>query len=153
MSRFLQCRSCDDIVMRFAQLIPRLSPFFNNYSIGYSIVSDAESQPTPSQPTPSSSSQLATGKPSNKSLTILAVLFAISGISVFVVPRVLQDIYYQEEEAKRDKNAVIVGTRTDMKPPPGLSNPFAGMPSPPGGNATESGNESDKEKESNSSPN
>jgi hypothetical protein len=95
-----------------------------------------------SQAAPASTGSTTRGKPSNKSLTILAVIFALAGISAFAVPRVLQEIYYQEEEAKRDKNPLIVGNAIDTPPPEGKSNPYAGMPSRQGGNAAQGENDS-----------
>jgi hypothetical protein len=139
--------------MRFTQLFsPGFSRVFNNYLIGFSIVSDAESQASTPQAASAPNSSPARGKPSNKSLIVLAILFALSGLSVALVPQILQEIFYQEEEAKRDKNAVIVGTRTDLKPPPGLSNPFAGMPPQQGGTPSEGGDDSGTEKAADSAP-
>jgi hypothetical protein len=80
-------------------------------------------------------------KASNRSLVILAVLLAGAGIAAFVVPEVLKQIYLAEEEAKR-KQKPIVGSRTDVKPPPGVSaNPVTGMS---GNNA---GNQEDEKKD------
>lgn len=84
---------------------------------------------------PPHNSPAAKGKPNNTSLVVLASLFALSGLSVFFVPGILQNAYYQEEEANRKKNAVIVGTRTDTKPPNGSSNPYQRMPAQQGGRA------------------
>jgi hypothetical protein len=130
--------------MRFVQLFSfGFSPFSTTILTGLSIVSDAEPQASPSQAASAQSPSPARGKSSNKSLIVLAVLFALSGLSVVVVPQILQGIYYQEEEAKRDENPVIVGTRTDLKPPPGLSNPFAGTPPQQVGNPAEGGENSE----------
>lgn len=76
----------------------------------------------------------AKAKASNRSLVLLAVLLAGAGIAAFAVPEVLKQIYLAEEEAKR-KQGPIVGTRTDVKPPPGVStDPYAGMPGRNAGN-------------------
>jgi predicted lipid-binding transport protein (Tim44 family) len=73
-------------------------------------------------------------KASNRSLVILAVLLAGAGIAAFAVPEVLKQIYLAEEEAKR-KQGPIVGSRTDVDPPPGVSrDPYASMPGRNAGN-------------------
>ncbi|MFO0014121.1 MAG: hypothetical protein ACK553_15415 [Planctomycetota bacterium] len=82
-------------------------------------------QPSPVQVKP---------KASNRSLYFLAGAMAFAGVAAYAVPKLLVQAYLAEEESKR-KQGPIVGTRTDVKPPPGVStDPYAGMSTRQGGN-------------------
>jgi hypothetical protein len=97
---------------------------------------------TPNPPSP------AKAKASNRSLVVLAVLLAGAGVAAFAIPEVLKQIYLAEEEAKR-KQGPIIGTRTDVKPPPGVStDPYAGMPGRNAGNQEKAAEEKPAEEKS-----
>jgi hypothetical protein len=75
---------------------------------------------------PPNSSVVVQGKKSHTSLYVLAGLMALAGAAVYFVPKVLVEMYHAEEEAKR--RGTVVGSRTDVTPPPGFGDPYRGMP-------------------------
>jgi hypothetical protein len=79
--------------------------------------------PASSQPAPAPVPRRGTSN-----LMWLIPLMLGAGIAAFLVPEVLKNIYFAEEEAKVRNKENVVGTNTSAEPPPGVSrDPYAGM--------------------------
>jgi hypothetical protein len=81
------------------------------------------------------SSGAAPAKPRSGLLWLIPFLI-VAGVAAFAIPEVLKQIYFMEEEAKARSGPNVVGSRTDAKPPPGVStDPYASLGGGGGGNA------------------
>lgn len=96
-------------------------------------------EPASSQPAPAPAPRRGTSN-----LMWLIPLMLGAGVAAFLVPEVLKNIYFAEEEAKVRNKENIVGTNTSAEPPPGVSrDPYAGMG---GGSSNNSNNAANDEK-------
>lgn len=102
-----------------------------------------------SSPAATSSTPVAAKKSPSALMWLIPALVAVAAGSAFL-PDVLKKMYLAQEEAIKAKGN-IVGSRTDMKPPPGKStDPYASLNQ--GGNAgNNSANKDDSKKSEDSS--
>lgn len=88
--------------------------------------------------TSTTTSSGSTQTKSRSGLIWLIPFLILAGVAAFAVPEVLKQIYFMEEEAKARSGPNVVGSRTDAKPPPGVStDPYASLGGGGGGNAEE----------------
>ena len=116
----------------------------------------SQTSPTPSEnpydSSAASSSPTATAatKKSPSTLMWLLPALAVVAAGAAFLPGFLQKMYLAEEEAIKAKGN-IVGSRTDMKPPPGKStDPYASLNQNGGGGSGSANNDDSKKSEESS---